>query len=66
MCQMNSASKNIEIFMGSNTGEVVHKPFKSMLQIFQKAQETTSERRSEFIFENVDSLYYYFQKTDIN
>ena len=63
---MYSASKNIEIFMGSNTDEVIDRLFNTMLQRFQEAKETSFERGSEFIFENVDSLYYYFQKIDIN
>ena len=63
---MYSASKNIEIFMGSNRNEVIDRLFNTMLQRFQEAKETSFERGSEFIFENVDSLYYYFQKTDIN
>ena len=36
-----------------------------MLQRFQDARETSSERGSKFIFENVDLLYYYFHKIDI-
>ena len=59
-------SDNIEIFMGSNTDEVIDRLFNSMLQRFKEAKETSFERGSEFFFENVDSLYYYFQKTDIN
>ena len=61
-----SASKNIEIFMGSNTDEVIDRLFTSKLQRFQESKETSFERGSEFIYENVDSLYYYFQKIDIN
>ena len=63
---MYSASKNIEIFMGSNTDEVIDRLFNIMLQKFQKAKEASFERGSEFIFQNVDSLYYYFQKIGIN
>ena len=59
-------SDNIEIFMGSNTDEVIDRLFNSMLQRFKEAKETSFEIGSEFFFENVDSLYYYFQKTDIN
>ena len=62
---MHSVSKNIEIFMGSNTDEVIDRLFNTMLQRFQEAKETSFERGSKFIFENVDSLYYYFQKIDI-
>ena len=63
---MYSASNNIEIFMGSNTDEVIDRLFNSMLQRFQEAKKTSFERGSEFIFENVDLLLYYFQKIDIN
>ena len=61
-----STSENIEIFMGSNTDEVIDRLFNSILERFQDAKETSFERGSEFIFENVDSLYHYFQKIDIN
>ena len=37
-----------------------------MLQRFQEAKETLFERGSKFLFENVDSLYYYFQKIYVN
>ena len=40
--------------------------FYTILQRLQDARETSFDRGSEFIFENVDSLYYYFQKIDIN
>ena len=63
---MYSTSENIEIFMGSNTDEVIDRLFNSILERFQDAKETSFERGSEFIFENVDSLYHYFQKIDIN
>ena len=52
--------------MGSNTDEVIDRLFNTMLQRFQEAKETPFEGRSEFIFENVDSLHYHLQKIDIN
>ena len=36
-----------------------------MLQKFQEIRETSLERGSEFIFENVDLLYYYFHRADM-
>ena len=33
-----------------------------MLQRFQEGIQTSSKKGSEFIFENVDLLYYYFHK----
>ena len=62
---MYSASNNIEIFMGSDRDEVINILFDTMLQRFQEARETSFERGSEFIFENVDLLYYYFHKIDM-
>ena len=59
-----SASDNIKIFMDSNTDEVIDKLFDTMLQKFQDARETF-EKGSEFIFENVDILYYYFHRIDM-
>ena len=35
------------------------------LQRFQEAKETSFERVSQFIFENVDLLYYYVHKIDM-
>ena len=63
---MYSVSNDIEIFRGGNTNKAIDRLFNTMLQRFQEAKETSFERGSEFIFENVDSLYYYFQKIDSN
>ena len=61
-----SASDNIEIFMGTDTDEIIDRLFDTILQRFQQAIETSFERGSEFIFENVDLLYYYyFHKIDM-
>ena len=60
-----STSDNIEIFMGSDTDEVINRLFDTMLQNFQELRETSFERGSEFIFENVDLLYYYFHRIDM-
>ena len=65
-CSVYSASDNTEIFMGSDTNEVIDRLFDTMFQRFQKTKETSFERGSEFIFENVDLLYYYyFHKIDM-
>ena len=60
-----SASNNIEIFMSSDTDEVINILFDTMLQKFQEIRETSLERGSEFIFENVDLLHYYFHRVDM-
>ena len=60
-----SKSEPVEIFMGSNTKDVIDKLFNTLLQRFQKAQETSNERGSEFIPDSVELLYYNFQRIDI-
>ena len=47
---VSSASNSIEIFMGSDTDEVVDRLFDTLLQRFQEAKEASFERGSEFIF----------------
>ena len=64
-CSVYTASDNIEMFMGIDTNEVINVLFDTILQRFQQAVETSFERGSEFIFENVDLLYYYFHKIDM-
>ena len=59
------ASNNIKMFSGSDTDKVIHKLFDTLLKRFLEAKETSFERASKFIFENVDLLYYYFHKIDI-
>ena len=49
-------SEPVNIFMSSDTEEVIDKLFNTILQRFQHAQETPNERGSEFIPDNVDLL----------
>ena len=60
-----SKNEPIEIFMCSNTKDVIDKLFNMLLQGFQKVQETSNERGSEFIPENAELLYCNFQGKDI-
>ena len=60
-----SASKPVEIFMGSDTNENIDKLFNTILEIIQKGIETSNERGSRLTHESVALLYYYFQKIDI-
>ena len=50
--------------MGSDTEDVIDTLFNTILQRFQQAQETSNDKGSEFIPENVELLYS-FQKIDI-
>ena len=58
-------SEPVEIFMGSNTDDVIDRLFNTLLQRFQHAQETSNDRGSEFIPDSVELLYYHFQRIDI-
>ena len=62
---MRSKSDNIEIMMGRETNEVIEELFETLLQQYQKNLEE-SMRGSEFIFDSVNLLYYYLNKTSLN
>ena len=46
-----SASKPVEIFMDSNTDDIVDELFDTILQRFQKSRETSNKRGNKFIHE---------------
>ena len=60
-----SASKPVEIFMGTNTDDAIDGLFDALLQRFQQAIETSNDSENEFIHESVALLYHYFQKINI-
>ena len=60
-----SASKPVEIYMGSDTENDIYMLFNTILERTQKSIETSNERGSGFTHESVALLYYYFQKIDI-
>ena len=60
-----SASKPIEIYMGSDTENAIDTFFNTILERIQQALETSNERGSRFTHESVALLYYSFQKIDI-
>ena len=64
-CDIYPVSNNIEIFMVSDTDIIIDKLFKSLWQIFQDAEKKPNEKGSEFIYENVDLLYYILHKTSL-
>ena len=57
-----SASKPVEIFMGSNTNDAIDTLFDTLSQRFQHTIETSNNNGSRFTHENVALLYYYFMK----
>ena len=60
-----SASKSVEVFMGSNTDNIIDKIFDTILQRFQEAQETSHKIGIEFMHESVALLYYENMKIDM-
>ena len=60
-----SASRPVEIFMGSDTENIIDTLFNTILNKIQEAMETSNERGSGFTHESVGLLYYYFQRIDI-
>ena len=55
-------SEAVEIFMGSYTEDVIYRLSDTLLQRFQHAQETSNHRRSEFIPDSVELLYYHCER----
>ena len=62
---MHPKSKQVEVYMGSDTENVIDTLFNTLLQNFQRIQETSNERGSEFIPDSVEVLEYEFHKMDI-
>ena len=60
-----SASKPVEIFMGSDTENIIDTLFNTILNRIQEAMETSNERGSGFTHDSVGLLYYHFQRIDI-
>ena len=57
-----SASKPVEIFMGTDTDDTIDRFFDTFLQRFQQGLVTSNDRGSGFTNKNVAFVYYYFQK----
>ena len=57
--------KQVEVYTGSDTENVIDTLFNTLLQTFQPIQETSNEKGSEYILDSVDVLEYEFHKIDI-
>ena len=64
-CTMHPKSKQVEVYMGSDTGNVIDTLFNALLQNFQRIQGTSNERGSKFIPDSVEVLEYEFHKIDL-
>ena len=60
-----SASKPVEIFMGSDTENIIDTLFNTILNKIQQAMETSNERGSGFTHDSVGLLYYRFERIGI-
>ena len=64
-CTMHSKSKLAEFYMGSDTENVINTLFNTLLQNFQRIQETSNERGSKFIPDSIELLEYELHKIDV-
>ena len=62
---MHPKSKQVEVYMDSNTENVINTLFNTFLQNFQLIQETSNERGSNFIPDSVKLLEFELHKIDI-
>ena len=62
---MHPKSKQVEVYLGGDTENVIYTLFNTLLQNFQGIQETSNEIGSKFIPDSVDVLEYEFHKIDI-
>ena len=64
-CTMHSKSRQVEVYMGCDTENVIDTLFNTLFQNFQHIQETSNERGSEFIPDSVELLEYELHKIDV-
>ena len=62
---IHSKSEAVGVYMGNNSKNVIDTLFNTLLKNFQRAQETSNERGSEFIPDKVELLDYNFHAIDI-
>ena len=64
-CTIYSASRPVEIFMSSDTKNIIDTLFNTILNRIQEAMQTSNEIGNGFTHESVGLLYYHFQRRDI-
>ena len=62
---MHPKSKQIEVYMGSDTENAINTFFNTLLQNFQRIQKISNERGSELIPDSAELLEYELHKIDI-
>ena len=61
---MHTKSNNVEILMGSETGEIIKDLSESFLQKYQEGLEE-SMGGSDFVYDSIDALYYNLNKVSL-
>ena len=64
-CTIRPKSRQVEVYMGSDNENVIDTLFNTRLQNFQRMQETSNERGSEFIPDSAELLEYELHKINI-
>ena len=62
---MHTKSDNIQIMLGSETDEIIEELFESLLQEYEQGIKE-SMKRSDFVFDSVDLLFYELHKISLN
>ena len=62
---MHTKSDNIQIMLGSETDEIIEELFESLLQKYQQGIKE-SMKKSDFVFDSVDVLFYELHKISLN
>ena len=62
---MHAKSRQVKVYMGSDTENVIDTLFNALLQNFQRIQETSKERESEFIPDSVELFEHELHKINI-
>ena len=62
---MHPKSRQVEVYMGSDNGNVIDTLFNTLQQNFQCIQETSNERGSKFILDSIKLLEYELHKINI-
>ena len=62
---MHPKRRQVQFYMGSDTENVIDIRFNTLLQNFQRIQETSNERGSEFVPDSVELLEYELDKISI-
>ena len=58
-------SENSSVFIGHETDNIIEELFGSLIKEYQESLKTKM-KKSDFVFDSVDALYYKFHKINLN